>query len=317
MSLPLVIINPASAGGATGDAWPANASSLRRHFGAFSCAFTARAGDAALIAAREAKAGRRFIIACGGDGTVSEVANGILRSGATAELGVLPSGTGGDFRRTLGLPTDAAEAARALREGKTRRMDVGRVSFRNHEGEDEERYFLNVASLGMGGAVVERVKANPLAWLPANASRLLGGRVAFAAAALQTALTFSQPTLEIELDDHPAFRLRLANLCIANAQYFGGGMRVAPTARVNDGLLDIVSIGDFSALGILANSYRIYFGTHLGMQKVKHARARRLAVRAADNAEPVMLEVDGELAGQLPATFHILPGALLVRTPAG
>lgn len=316
MTLPLVIINPASAGGATGDAWPAMASSLRTHFGAFNCAFTMRAGDATLIAEREATAGRRFIIACGGDGTISEVANGILRSGATAELGILPSGTGGDFRRTLAIPTNAAAAARALREGTTRRMDAGRVSFRNHQGEDEERYFINVASLGMGGAVVERVKANPLAWLPANASRVLGGRVAFAAAALHTTLTFSKPTLEIELDDRPAFRLRLANLCIANAQYFGGGMRVAPTARVNDGLLDIISIGDLSALGILANSYRIYLGTHLGMQQVKHTRARQLAVRAADHREPVRLEVDGELAGQLPATFHIAPGALLVRSPA-
>src|SRR5687767_2583462 len=100
--LPLIIVNPASAGGATGDAWPGLASVVRRHFGAFEAALTRRGGEAADIAEREARAGRRFVIACGGDGTVNEVANGILRAGAGAgtELGVLPSGTGGDFRRT-------------------------------------------------------------------------------------------------------------------------------------------------------------------------------------------------------------------------
>jgi YegS/Rv2252/BmrU family lipid kinase len=315
MSLPLVIINPASAGGATRDAWPRLASSLRTHFGAFNCAFTERAGDATLIAAREAEAGRRFIIACGGDGTISEVAIGILLSGAKAEIGVLPSGTGGDFRRTLRISTDANEASRELREGRTRRMDVVRVAFVNHAGEEESRYFLNVAYAGMGGAVVERVKENPLAWLPANASRVLGGGVAFAAAALHTTLTFKKPTVEIQIDDRPAFRLRLTNLCVANAQYFGGGMKVAPNARLNDGLLDIISIGDLSQLGILANSYRIYLGTHLGMQKVKHTRAKRLTAHSADRDEIVRLEIDGELAGRLPATFEIVPDALLVRSP--
>src|ERR1041384_751122 len=117
MSLPLVIINPTSASGATGAQWPRLASVLRAHFGAFACAFTESAGDGRRIAAREAQAGRRFIIACGGDGTISEVANGILESGADAELGVLPRGTGGDFRRSLEMPTRAADAAGAVRRG--------------------------------------------------------------------------------------------------------------------------------------------------------------------------------------------------------
>ncbi|HZG52405.1 MAG TPA: acylglycerol kinase family protein, partial [Pyrinomonadaceae bacterium] len=110
-SLPLVIVNPASSGGATGRRWPRLASDLRAHFGAFNCAFTERAGDASVIAEREAGAGRSLLIACGGDGTISEVANGILASGADAELGILPSGTGGDFRRTLDLSKRGADAA--------------------------------------------------------------------------------------------------------------------------------------------------------------------------------------------------------------
>ncbi|HEX8294334.1 MAG TPA: acylglycerol kinase family protein, partial [Pyrinomonadaceae bacterium] len=138
-TLPLIIVNPASAGGATGDAWPGVASAVRTHFGPFEVAFTKRPGEAVEIAEREARAGRRLVIACGGDGTVSEVANGILRAGSGAELGLLPSGTGGDFRRTLDVPRRAADAAKALRDGETRVMDAGRVTFLNGRGAEEAR----------------------------------------------------------------------------------------------------------------------------------------------------------------------------------
>src|SRR5215208_1320213 len=150
-TLPLIIVNPSSAGGATGETWPGVASVVRRHFGPFEVAFTRRGGEAVEISEREARAGRRLVIACGGDGTINEVANGILRAGAGAELGLLPSGTGGDFRRTLGVPQRAADAAKALREGETRVMDAGRVTFVNGGGAEESRFFVNVASFGMGG----------------------------------------------------------------------------------------------------------------------------------------------------------------------
>jgi YegS/Rv2252/BmrU family lipid kinase len=318
-TLPLIIVNPASAGGATGDAWPGVASAVRRHFGAFEVAFTERGGEAADIAEREARAGRRFVIACGGDGTVNEVANGILRAGAGAEpgggaeLGVLPSGTGGDFRRTLEVPARAADAARALREGETRVMDAGRVSFVNAGGEGESRFFVNVASFGMGGDVVNRVKTR--SGLPAGAARLLGGKASFAAAALQAALTFEKPTVRVSLDGSAESRLTVANFCVANARYFGGGMRIAPNAKVDDGRFDVVAVGDVSALKVLANSYRLYLGTHLGMQEVRHALARRVRAESASD-EVVKLEIDGELAGRLPAEFEILPAALRVRCPA-
>jgi diacylglycerol kinase (ATP) len=310
--LPLIIVNPASAGGATGDAWPGIASELGRHFGPFNCAFTGRGGEAAEIADREARAGRRLVVACGGDGTVSEVANGILRSGADAELGLLPSGTGGDFRRTLDIPLRAAGAARILRSGVTRRMDAGRVTFVNEAGGEESRYFVNVASFGMGGDVIERVKEG--SWLPAGASRLLGGKLTFAAAALQTTFQFRKPSVRVRLDGGPESQLVVTNFCVANARFFGGGMKIAPEAKLADGLFDVVAVGDMSPLSILANSYRVYLGAHLGLGEVRHARARRVEARAA-SGEEVKLEVDGELSGRLPARFEILPGALRVRCP--
>src|SRR6267378_8056827 len=119
MTLPLVIVNPASADGATDEDWPKIASDLRTHFGPFSVAFTEAIGDGRRLAAEAANQGTKLIIACGGDGTISEVANGILESNAETELGILPGGTGSDFRRTLGIPARARNAARILREGKT------------------------------------------------------------------------------------------------------------------------------------------------------------------------------------------------------
>src|SRR5262245_58853759 len=119
MNLPCVIANPSAASGATGKAWPGIASELRSHFGPFQVRFTEKRGDAMSLASDAARQGARLIIACGGDGTISEVANGILDSGKDAELVLLPSGTGGDFRRTLRIPSHPRDAAQILRTGKS------------------------------------------------------------------------------------------------------------------------------------------------------------------------------------------------------
>ncbi len=314
--LPLVLVNPTSAGGATGAAWARTASDLRAHFGAFNCAFTRQQGDGRKFAFEAARAGRKLIIACGGDGTISEVANGIIESGCEAELGILPSGTGGDFRRTLNIPTRTADAARSLREGATRKIDVVRVTHRDHEDEEVVRYSINVASFGMSERVVERVKRKGSAWVGANNSPLLGGQASFADAALRAALVFEKPTVRVAIDEQRERQLTLTSLCIANARYFGGGMKIAPEAKLTDGLLDVIHIGDLSKITILANAYRLYLGTHLGMQQVHHTRARRITARAADATVKVKIEVDGESIGSLPATFEIVPQVLRIRIPS-
>jgi len=303
--LPLIIINPTSAGGATRAAWPAIASDLATHFGAFNCAFTRERGDAVKLAEDGAREGRRLIVACGGDGTISEVANGILRAGADATLGILPSGTGGDFQKSLKIPARVADAARLLREGATRRMDVGRASFINHEGAEESRYFLGVASFGMSGDVIRRVKERD--------ASLLGGKATFALATLQTTLAKENTTAFVQLDDKRERRLTVANLCVANARYFGGGMKIAPEAKLNDGLFDIITIGDLSALKILTNAHQLYLGTHLGMRQVHHSHAARVTLRPTRKDERIALELDGELPGHLPASFEIMPRALKIR----
>jgi YegS/Rv2252/BmrU family lipid kinase len=289
------------------------ASDLATHFGAFNRAFTERAGDGKLLAARAAKEGRRLIIACGGDGTISEVANGILESGCDVELGILPSGTGGDFRRSLGIPSRTADAAQALRTGRTRRMDVGRVRYLDREGAEATRYFLGVASFGMSTDIIERVKGKDTRTSFGARSGWLGGKLSFAAATVQSTLSAEVANVIVQLDDQRERRLTVSNLCIANARYFGGGMKVAPDALLDDGQFDVITIGDLGTLKILANAHKLYRGTHLEMEQVQQARARQVTARPARKNEEVMIEIDGELPGRLPAKFEILPRALRVR----
>jgi len=294
----VVIVNPSSAGGSTGEEWPQIASELRSQFGAFRPLFTRKRGDAATLASEAARKGAKFIIACGGDGTVSEVANGILSSGKDVELGILPSGTGGDFRRTLEIPSQSRAAAKVLRTGRTVKIDVGRVSFVDHKGSEVMRYFVGVASCGMSTQVIERVKSE---------------NVSFASSLLQTAMRTSPTRLVVQLDDSHERHLHVLNLCVANARYFGGGMKIAPDAKLTDGKFDVVGVGDLSALKLFTSAPRVYLGSHLSMPEVSHALARKVSVRSADRNLEVALEIDGELPGRLPATFQIVPGALRIR----
>jgi diacylglycerol kinase (ATP) len=316
MAIPLVITNPSSASGTTGTAWPRLASELRTHLGPFQVRFTEKRGDAMMLAAKAARNKTDLIIACGGDGTISEVANGILSAGNESELGILPSGTGGDFRRTIGIPTRARDAAQILREGRTRVIDVGRVTFVSHEGQQTTRHFLGVASFGMSAEIVERVKHGGPEWLPKIGPKFLSGRLSFGISMLQTAIQSPPARVIVQLDEEHERHLTIANFCIANARYFGGGMKIAPEAKLNDGRFDVVSIGDLGALKILANAPRLYAGSHLSMDRVVHALAKKITARPSEKHIEISLEVDGELPGRLPATFQIVPNALRVRCPA-
>jgi diacylglycerol kinase (ATP) len=312
-SLPLVIVNPKSAAGSTRDKWSQTASDFRAHFGAFTVAFTKGPGDGIAIAERAATAGRKLIIACGGDGTINEVANGILRSGVDAELGILPSGTGGDLRRSFDLPDSNREAAAALRDGETRQIDAGKVTFHDHDGGEISRYFLNVSSAGLAAKIVKQVKSTTVFdWLPVESIR---GRANFAASTLKQVTNLEPATVRVRFDDGEEHTLQTIAFCIANAKYFGGGMMIAPDAKMNDGLFDVVNIGDISALKILLNGYSLYRGSHVNLTEVKSTKAKRIEISAVNIEDEILIETDGELPGRLPAVYEIVPNALRVRVP--
>jgi len=316
MSLPVIIINPESGGGATRDAWPRIASDLATHFGAFIPVFTKGAGQGSELAAQAARKGAKLIVACGGDGTISEVANGILAAGTGAELGILPSGTGGDFRRTIGIPARSSDAVKILRDGLTRQIDVGKVTFIDETGDHSSRYFVGVASFGMSAEVIGRVKEGGSGWLSTRTPKWLSGRLTFGLAMAQASLKTGATRVIVQLDDDPQRHMTVANICIANARYFGGGMKIAPDAKLADGRFDVISIGELGTARLLANAPRIYLGSHLGMPEVGHVLAKKIAARSVEKDELVQIEVDGELPGFLPATFQIIPQALRVRCPS-
>jgi diacylglycerol kinase family enzyme len=243
------------------------------------------------------------------------VANGILLSGSSAELGILPSGTGGDFRRTLRIPSRTADAAKILRNGRTRQIDVGSVTFSNRTGELDTRYFLGVASFGLSANVIARVKESDGSAPAVKLPKWLSGRLSFGLAMAETAVKNKPSRIAVQLDDDAERHMTIANLCIANARYFGGGMKIAPNAKLDDGVFDVISIGDIGAARILANAPRLYLGAHLSIPEVGHALAGKVSARPVNIEDRIEIEVDGELPGYLPATFEILPKALRVRCP--
>jgi diacylglycerol kinase family enzyme len=166
----------------------------------------------------------------------------------------------------------------------------------------------------MTAEVIERVKQRKPEWLPFKGPKWLSGRLSFGMSMLQTAIQSKATRVVVQTDEQPEQHLTLVALCIANARYFGGGMKIAPDAKLNDGMFDVVSVGDLGAFKIFSNAPRLYLGAHLGMQQVGHALAAKVEARAAVQTEEVSIEVDGELPGRLPATFQIVPGALRVRT---
>jgi YegS/Rv2252/BmrU family lipid kinase len=303
---PLVIVNPRSGRGLNEAKWARVRGALIDGLGELDSAFTGAPRDAAAIARREAEAGRRLIVALGGDGTISEVANGILEAGAGArtELGIVPRGTGGDFRRTLELPHDITEAARRIREATARAVDAGRVRFRGHDGQQVVHHFVNVASFGFSSTVATRANAS---------SKRFGGRVAFFAATLRALVSYDNTDVWVTVGDKPRERRRVLMAAVGNGRFFGGGMKICPEARIDDGALELVTVGDFSKGEILANIGRLYEGTHVELESVESARVTRVEVEPVEAEARIPLELDGETPGHLPAVFEILPAALRIR----
>ena len=303
-TLPLVIVNPASRGGAGARDWAQAASTLTAHFGPFERRFTEAPGHAAELAREEVEGGRRFLLTFGGDGTISEAARGILaagNAGSGCELGVLPHGTGGDFIRSLSMPTRLADAARSLRDGKTISIDVGRVTF----ADGSERSFVNSASFGLSGEVAHR----------ANRSKKSG--VSYARHTVAAALQFDFPEVQLTRNApvHLVQRLRISSVSLHNGRFFGGGMKMAPAADLTDGKLQLILVKKMSILKLLGTAPLMYWGAHLGVSELEHAAVSDLEAAPTDASKVVRVEVDGESPGQLPARFDVKPRALRIRVP--
>jgi YegS/Rv2252/BmrU family lipid kinase len=226
--------------------------------------------------------------------------NGI--AGRDVDLATIPLGTGMDFVRTYGIPTKLEDAVRVALEGKTRTVDVGRVRYRTWAGEEAERCFANVGSVGMSGAVAQRANAM---------SKALGGKATFFYALTRVFLEWQNTEVTVTLDDTER-RGPMHDVIVANGRWHGGGMMLAPDAEPDDGLFDVVLIGDVSKLDFATTAPKIYKGKHVHHPKVEVLRSRRVQVEAP---ETLPIELEGEQVGTTPVTFEVVPGALRVRVP--
>jgi YegS/Rv2252/BmrU family lipid kinase len=311
MAATTLIVNPQSRGGWPRKKWPRLEPMLRSALGPLTVHFTEKSGDGKPLALRAVESGATLVIAMGGDGTLSEVASGLLdhqesthASEPSCSLGYLPCGTGGDFRRTLGTPDDIEAAAKAIAASTGRYIDAGRVEYTGHDGRPVRGYFVNVASCGIGGLVDTYVN---------RSSKPLGGRAAYFMASLRATVNYHNAAVRVRLDDRPAREHKIYLLAVANGQYFGGGMKAAPMAIIDDGLLEVLILGDLSFTEALNLSRHIYDGSHLALPKVSCTRARTITVEQVDPSTAVLLDIDGEAPGRLPATWSVMPRALHFR----
>ncbi len=298
------LVNPASGNGATGKRWPELAHRAASLGLAGEALFSERPGHLIELAGRAADEGADLLVAVGGDGTLNEVVNGVLRSKERPELATIPLGTGMDFVRTHGIPSSFDDAVRTAANGTAREIDAGRVSYRAWDGTEQERFYANVGSVGMSGAVAQR--ANGM-------SKALGGKVTFFVALTQVFLRWKNTEVTVELENGEIHTGRMHDVIVANGQWHGGAMWLAPEARPDDGLFDIVLIGDVNKMDFITTAPKLYKGKHLAHPKVDLLRSARVRV---DAIEHLPIELDGEQVGTTPVTFEIVPLALRVRVPA-
>jgi YegS/Rv2252/BmrU family lipid kinase len=282
---------------------------VERRLGRVDVSLTQSPGHAIDLARDAARSGAELVVAVGGDGTLHEVTNGVLEAGGEAAVGYIGLGTGGDFRKTLGLTHRLDAYLDAIASGKERRVDVGKVRYRAEDGMTRGRYFINIVSAGMGGLVDRYVSGS---------SRAFGGKAAYFLASARALATIRRGTLRCNVALEGERHERIVEsylIAICNGRYFGAGMHVAPMAQLDDGRFEVVSMNASGKLAFSAMSRRIYSGTHLSAAGVQHFTCDRLAIDLENEpARPVFLvDVDGEPLGGLPLEIEVVRGALRLR----
>jgi YegS/Rv2252/BmrU family lipid kinase len=268
-----------------------------------------RGPDDAARLVREARAdGIECLGVMGGDGTLNEVSQGYLDSDGQPlegpDLALIPSGTGGDFRKTFALGATLEEAVERLATAEARPLDLGLLEICAHSGETIRRAFLNITSFGLGGLTDRLVSAGP---------KWIGGRAAFFVGSARALLSYRNAPVRLRVDGETLLEAPIVNVAIANGRYFGGGMKIAPDALTNDGSFDVIAMHDLTRVQVASFSSRIYQGTHLGQPGVRSARGSLIEAESLVPRAEVLIDMDGETPGRLPLIARVAPGALKIR----
>jgi diacylglycerol kinase (ATP) len=296
---PLVIVNPTAGGGRAARLLPWLRERLASRTDA-GLLVTGRAGDAERAAADAAADGRDRIVAVGGDGTVQEVVNGVTEADSGSVLGIVPVGAGNDLARSLGLPRDPA-AAWTIAVGRGERpidlmLAIG--------GDGRRRWFGSAGGIGFD-AQVAAAMATRAGWQRGKAGYLL--------TTLAELQRFENRRVELTVDGATS-TLQVLFVAIANGEYYGGGMRIAPGAAVDDGMLDLCIVGDVSRMTALRQLANLYRGTHVHHPKVELRRGRAVEI----SGEPsTLVHLDGEPFGGLPVRIQLHDARLTVAAPLG
>jgi len=297
----LAIVNPRSRNRIASRRLKSLEAKLRDALGPLDIEHTRAPRDAERIAREGVRSGVERIIVVGGDGTLSEVVTGLLSAqlGDYAAIGLVPLGTGSDFARGLDRPQGVDAAIERLAAGKISRIDAGRATYRTSQGRDATRYFANIASFGLSGVVGEWVN---------RTGKALGGRMSYLIGAVRGVVRHRSAPVSIFVDGDRVFEGPLSVAAVANGPCFGAGMRVAPNARIDDGVFDWVIVPGMSRIALLGKIPLLYRGTHVGDPRILVGRGRVIEARSVEDL--VRVDVDGESPGVLPARFEIVPQAI-------
>ncbi len=304
MSHARLIVNPAAGAGRSGRRWPPIQAHLKDIGLRFDFTLTEAPGHATELARDAARNGHDMIVSVGGDGTLNEVVNGLYQAGATGHMtvGIIGTGTGSDYIRTVDVPRGFRDACRSLLNPRRLAVDAGVVEYaRNNQ--TLRRLFVNFAGLGFDSEVVKAT---------GQRFKRFGGKPAYLMGLLSTFLSYRNREMMLTLDG-VSDRRKVCTVVVSNGRYGGGGMLVAPKADATDGLLDVMTVNDISKPDLLWSLPRIYRGTHLTHPKVLAERAREIEIRPA---QAVPLQADGELLGETPARFRVLPAAVTLAVRA-
>ncbi len=298
------VVNPHSANGSTGKRWGELSAVISRALPDFSVEFTKGPMDAARIAREAIKKGFECIVAVGGDGTINVVTNGFLEYGTVlvpnAALGVLPRGTGGDFRKTFDWDTDFEKAVARLKTNETRPFDVGVCEYLNHSGQKETRYFANILSFGVSGQVDREV----------SKMKGFGGRIGFSLASLRALTKFKEKPVRVSFDGAAPRAMPITVIAVGNGKFFGGGMKVTPTADVSDGIFDVTIWSGYTLSDFIFKQGGIYSGKHVEFKGTSTLRCKDVV---AESDVEVLIDCDGEQPGKLPCKVSILPAAIRLK----
>jgi len=300
----IVIVNPQAGNGRTEKIWPNIESALEKSIGSFEVLQTTCRGDATDLSRKILKEDAARIVAVGGDGHLNEVLNGFIENdlpvNAESRLSFVMTGTGCDFQRSLGISGKWQAAVAKLKDAKVRKIDVGKVTYTAADKTQKIRYFDNIASFGLSGAVDHCLEHSRL-------RDYLGGSPLFLWATIKTVFTHPNQSIRFRIDDGPEEGICSRLGLLANGRYFGGGMHAAPEAELDDGLLDLLMLKEISVAKFLWHLPKIYKGTHLKIPEIFFQKVRKFT---AESSEQVILDIDGESPGYLAATFEVLPKIL-------